>query len=272
MAAVLGLDVSSENWSRGIPYRLLPRMHRAGIRFLMARASLGTVADPAFDDNRVKAFKRGWTPGAYHFMKADDPVGQAEAFAKRINATGGPDNLLIAVDLEAGTDSYADVRTFMERLRTLVRRHPIGLYTNQSTWVRLDNHDATNLFDWLWQARWLLYHQKPPLEVPDFPPRGLGGLPTLMWQPGPYEFAGHRLDGDAFYGSADDLKMLASQRDRVPLPERPAYRKGYNAMILSAQIAISGATVADGFPAFRAGVQAAREDAIQAVRELILVP
>ena len=272
MTPILGLDVSRHNWRRGVPYRLLPPMHRAGIRFLIGRASIGTEPDRSFDDNRAKATHRGWVPGAYHYLVADNPWQQANEFADRIAATGGSDGLLIAVDLEAGTDSYADVVRFMERLRDRIPRHPIGLYTNRSTWARLGSHDATDLFDWLWQALYLLNHQSPPITVPAKPPRGFGGLPTTMWQPGPFVFGGHRLDGDTFYSSMAELHALATQRERVPIESRPAYRAGYVSMVATAALAVETLLISDGSPANKAGQTAARDDAADAVRELRLVP
>ena len=270
MTPMLGLDLSSHNWRRGVPYSQLPRMHKAGIRFLIGRASIGIVPDRSFDDNRAKAVKRGWVPGAYHFLTGASPVAQATVFCDRIRATGGADGLLIAVDLEGDTDSYADVVAFMEVVRHRIPRHPIGLYTNRSTWARLGSHDATDLFDYLWQALYLLYHQSPPITVPAKPPRGFGGLPTSIWQPGPLVFGGHRLDGDAFYGTEDELRALANQRGRVPMPERPAYRNGYAAMVASAALAVETVLISDGSTAFRAGQRAAQDDAADAVRELRL--
>ena len=270
MTPILGLDLSSHNWRRGAPYAQLPRMHRAGIRFLIGRASIGIDPDRSFDDNRAKALKRKWVPSAYHYLTGSSPVAQATVFCDRIRATGGPDGLLIAVDLEGGTESYDDVVRFMEVVRHRIPRHPIGLYTNRSTWARLGSHDATDLFDYLWQALYLLNHQDPPITMPAKPPRGFGGLPTSIWQPGPFVFGGHRLDGDGFYGTEAELRALANQRDRVPLTDRPAYRNGYAAMVANAALAVESLLISDGSPAFRAGQMAAQDDAAAAVRELRL--
>lgn len=272
MDPVLGIDTSIYNWRGGVPFGMLPKLHAKGVRFLVARASIGTQTDPAFEHSRHRGTFRSWVPGGYHYLvEGVDPRAQAETFTAECARTGGIDGLITALDVEDDNRppitnhcTIAQVATWAKVWKDDHPHHQLGLYTNRSSWGRLGNPDAESLgFDYLWQA---LYTGPDPENMPPKPPRGFGGLPTSIWQWGPLHVNGKALDGDAFYGTMDQLRDLAV-RERPPMVERPAYREAYNATIAAALAAIGGITPATGSPAAVAGSTAALEAATSAVQD-----
>ena len=276
MTPILGIDVSKWNWPRGIPPSQYPRLESAGVRFVIGRASVGHEVDTSFVNNVERTTNRGWVAGAYHFLEHGEGKGQADLFVKRCRVAWGDhqcDGLLMALDVELTSRNHVDwqdVREFVARFRILMPRHPLGIYSNRGSWLALGSHDAAQWFDWEFQALYSVHGQKPPVELPPHPPRGFGGLPAPLWQWGPLLVDGHRLDGDAFYGTGAELRKLGKVANPTPVNERPAYRAGYaeSLGLVRAAIGTMSAKHDAGHPAYAVGSRAALDDADDAVAAL----
>lgn len=277
MDPIVGIDTSQYNWRTGVPFGMLPRLHAKGVRFLIARATIGTTPDPAFGHSRHRGTFRSWVPGGYHYLvEGLDPKAQADAFTQECARTGGIDGLNTALDVEddnrppvTNHPTSAAIAGWAKKWKDDHPKHQLGLYSNLATWLRLGNPDAASMgFDFLWQARWYV---SDPSQLPPAPPHGFGGLPTTLWQWGSLDLVGVsgnmlHLDGDAFYGSMDDLRALAA-KEVTPVTDRPAYATSYNATIAQALKALGAITPATGGPAVVAGSTDALVAATQAVTE-----
>ena len=279
MEPIIGIDISIYQWPQGVPFGILGRLHRMGVRFLIGRATIGTTPDKSFPPNRKRADARGWVPGGYHFLYPGvNAVAQAEAYLRVLDQTGGP-RLLCELDVETNRGERPTIRqvdSWVERFRKEHPRQPLGLYTSRSIWGSYGNPDITDLgFDYIWQALWPR-GVNTPADLPERPPAGFGGeRRTPLWQWGSLEVKSPtsdrviRLDGNAWYGSLAELEAL-TRPERPPLVERPAYRMAYNDTIGAALQALAGLALPGGTPAQRAGQEAALEAAKDAVSELVL--
>lgn len=279
MEPIIGIDISRYQWPQGVPYGIQGRLHRMGVRFLIARASIGTTTDPSFEPNRKRADGRGWVPGGYHFLyPAVDGADQAETFLRQLDDTGGP-RLLAELDVERNRGErprLREVERWVERFRREYPRQPLGLYSSRSIWASYGNPDITDLgFDYAWNALWPR-GVDTPADLPERPPVAFGGEGRAeLWQWGSLEVKSPtsdrviRLDGNAFYGSQAQLQAL-TRPDRPPITDRPAYRMAYNDTIGAALQALAALQLPGGTPAQRRGQDAALEAATQAVSELVL--
>lgn len=279
MDPIIGIDLSRYNWSGGVPFDMLPRLQAKGVRFLIARATIGTTRDKSFRPNRNRGTFRSWVPGAYHFLYPGvDAADQAKAFCDYVTDTGGGQGLIMALDVEYNRGErprLRDVRAWVDQYRERFPKHPLGVYSNRSTWGALGNPDVEDLgFDYAWHAYWP-DGTDTPADLPDRPPVSFGGEGrSPLWQWGTLEVrtgSGRmaRLDGNAWYGTMQQLEDLAN-RERVPYPERPAYRKAYNDTVAAATKAVQALVLPDGTPAQVAGHTAAQDAATEAVSDLRL--
>jgi hypothetical protein len=288
MAPILGIDISRhQGWQKGVPFKMLAALGDAGVRYVIARASIGTLPDPHYRAHakRVANARPDWVFGAYHFLD-DGPEGdaQAETFVAECRAAVGPqdlDGLITVLDVERSRKegstnfpTWRQAKAFAQRFRQLVPGHPLGLYSNEDTIAgALGNPDAATVFDWLWQARWTMRGTPPPVQLPDVPPRaGFGGFRTTpLWQWGSLRIGDNRIDGDAWYDTLPKLRDLGKHNGGPgPIEERPNYRKGYNAFIdavIGAIPAVPGPAGPAG-EAFPMGVADAREDVPEVLRLL----
>jgi len=284
MEPVLGIDLSQHNWRQGVPFGMLPRLNAMGVRFLFGRASIGTAVDPSFEANRHRGTYRGWVPGGYHYL-VDSIEGnrQAATFLNELQRTGGVEGLVTSLDVEDDNrppiknhPTLKQVKAFVRDFKDAHPQHQLGLYANRSTWTRLGNPDATDLgFDFVWQA-YYMWGAWTPADLPARPPISFGGEGRApLWQWGSLEVRSMtggnilHLDGDAWYGTLDDLRALGT-RVAPPIQDRPAYRLAYNAAIDAAVAAITALDGPGAPPAGKAGHDAAEEAAIQAVKDLRL--
>lgn len=281
---ILGVDLSVYQGRRGASFKVFDAFTRNGVKFGIFRASLASsYQDPSFAYNRDKALRKGWVAGAYHFLYHGNAAQQAHNFVdavlKAAGKTGFKD-LIAVVDVEwasshASSPRYADVVEFIKTFRQLVPGHPIGIYTAEGYWKSgaIGNRDGENLADFLWQARWIDGDPLTDVTLPARPPRaGFGGWATTpLWQWGALHALGNTYDGNAFYGTLDELKALAGTT-RPPIPERPNYRLGYNTALDAAikDLADTPAPAGPAGPAFPAGVIEATKDIADAIQALRL--
>lgn len=283
MDFVLGTDWSAHQGARGVSDALIRKCHAGGVRFLLNRASLAqTYWDASLVSNVTRAEEKGWVTGGYHFLHHGNAAGQAESFTESMQRLpGGLTGRLAVVDVEwAGKNRTdwprtSDVREFIAQFREFAPRHPIGIYTAEGYWTNamIRNADGEELADYLWQARWIDPDPITNVTLPDRPPRaGFGGWGrSPLWQWGLLRVGTRGVDGDAFYGSLDELRAYGGWQWK-PIPERKNYRLGYNAMLKDSCDLVNDAPVPDGpaGPAFPAGVQDAREDAIIRLERMVI--
>jgi GH25 family lysozyme M1 (1,4-beta-N-acetylmuramidase) len=168
MADVRGIDVSK--WQVDTP-------DLTGLSLLFARASIGTQADPRYNQHIQNARKAGLIVGAYHFNWDAIPVaGQVTAFLK---AAGAVDFFFIDVEGKHAFD-HAQTEEFIDRMHQAGKR--CGLYHSASGYF-----DAGQDYDWV--AKWAA---SPPAQHWDF------------WQ-----YRGDPLDLDRFNGTLAQLQALA---------------------------------------------------------------
>jgi GH25 family lysozyme M1 (1,4-beta-N-acetylmuramidase) len=285
MTPLLGTDISIHNRRLGLPVKTAKLLRKKGVRFVIIRASIGTLIDTAAQRSVKVARDNGFVVGLYHFLD-DGPPGdaQAETFFRQVERAGGPHGLLLVNDVESTRDNrptWNDAKLWARRMGVLAGPdQPLGFYTNRSTAVNLHNPDAASLYDWLWQA---LYTDRedldtPGISLPPQPPRAgfLGFREAAMWQYGPMAFTPpsggqqNKWDGNAWYGTIEELKALTKPRF-VPLPQRPNYALGYNRAIAQSVAAIGLLELPDTVPsgpAFPAGWSEGRDDARRAADEL----
>lgn len=272
----LGVDISVHQWPKGVPFIMLPRLARAGVRFVTARASIGLATDPSFQENRHRTTFRGWPPGGYHYLSSEpDAKAQADVFMGELARTGGVEGLRTICDVEAdsgGLPSLRAIRLFADRFHDQHPAHMLGLYSRASIWAQYGNPDITDLgYDYVWNASWPGGTHNGQ-DLPARPPISFGGegrAPFWQWGtlhiPRPHK-DDLRLDGDAWYGTLDELRALGV-RVRPPLTERPAYILANNAEVQAILASIASRPVPAGTPAQVAGTMAARDAATQAVSE-----
>jgi lysozyme len=218
---LFGVDVSSFQGSPDYA-----KVHAAGVAFVVAKATEGLgYTDPTYARNRKAIPAAGLIPGAYHFLRGTHPGNeQAEAFVKAVDP-----HAIHALDVECLADvrkfnRHLDVPGFVKRYRQLLPGHPLMIYTGRDFWTACAGTATPGpTYGPLWAAGY----------VPNAYVTGVGslaqqwakagthpssGLPWAGWKgwaimqftdkatvPG---IAGG-VDGDAFTGTLDDLRVLA---------------------------------------------------------------
>lgn len=264
MTPILGIDASLYQGSRGMSHRRFKALNHRGVRFGIFRASIGNGRDSSCATNLRRAKALGWEAWTYHFLTPGDAASQAETYA----AVCG--NGLCVLDVEQSGVNFKDVKAFVARFRELKPNRPLACYTSEGAWHSLTNNaDGNELFDVLWQARWTQLGTNEVSDLPPAPPRaGFGGWRTTpLWQYGAFrsqQFA--IIDGDAFYGTREQLTQLGSDL-RPPITERPNYRLGYNAAVVEALAMVPSLVIPDGppGPAYPRGVEDAKVDITDAI-------
>ena len=178
---------------------------------------------------RVKT--AGLVPGAYHFLRAGDGVGQARYFVDEVTKEpGGFTGLLAAVDCETHPDgtfpSFDTIKAFVIEFKRLVTGHPLICYTGHAFWTGVLGNPQGSAIGPLWHAE----YEPNAAEVADGPELGVyGGWPgPTIWQftsnlgqigmgnvPG---FAG-AVDANLFDGTRNDLLKFTSTPEDDVTPE-----------------------------------------------------
>lgn len=200
-----GIDVSK--WQGTVDYAAVKA---AGMEYSIARATLGDAyVDPTFRVNRASAAAVGLIPGAYHFLTPGDGRDQADAFLRTI---GDGHNLLCALDCESQGLTVANIRRFADRFADRTSDHPLFIYTGIAFWRRLGNPDIDG-------PLWLAYYKKGGYDGEQSPvwDYSIGGKHPTIWQYGPRVIGTKRIDGDAFLGTADDLRAFTGATSNVPI-------------------------------------------------------
>jgi lysozyme len=138
-----------------------PAARAHGIAFAFARVADGRdVRDPAFAANWAGMKAAGVIRGAYHFFRpAQDPLAQAAAFLREVEARGGllRGDLPPALDLEVSDGVppavvRARAKAWLARVEAALGRTPI-VYTSPGFWEDLGADAAFGRYT-LWLAHW----------------------------------------------------------------------------------------------------------------------
>jgi hypothetical protein len=163
-----GIDVSK--WQASTP-------SLAGLSFLFARASIGTVADERYAMHIANAKAAGLITGAYHF--GDNRTSAAAQAAAFLALAGDVDFYVLDHEGQYQMTS-AEAKTFIATVRSA--RGGCGLYHSLSGFPDLDQ-------DFNWVALWA------------------GAPPTISWTF--WQYSGSPLDQDVFHGTIDELRAFA---------------------------------------------------------------
>ena len=281
-----GVDLSHWQGEHGLSNTQWAHLARCKVRFAILKATQGTgYVDPSFATNLRRARRHGIEVGAYHFLQRGSAVKQAQHFMRTVRAANGGnlDKLLLVADVErvptptpADDPDWRTVKAFANMLERRAPRVTRFCYSSASYWRSIGNPDGASVFDGLWQARWDgKRHTCTAVNLPAKPPRaGFGGWGRRprMWQYGLFRYGRHRMDGNAYYGTLKELRVLF-RKERIvrPLEERPRYISGYETTVREVALSLPDLVVpGPGSRAWEAGEQEARKDIAEALAALRL--
>lgn len=173
MVDVRGIDVSKWQDPKLLAYSELAKTHR----FLIARATSGTVRDEHFLDHIARAKAVGLLVSGYHFFRPGQDVGdQVEAFGEAFaKANLGTGSLVPALDIEQSEfdgpftpERYVDACHSIAEIWETRWGTPL-IYTNPIDWKLLGSPA------WLKDYLLWLADYTPPANTPL-------SLPWTIWQ------------------------------------------------------------------------------------------
>jgi len=130
-AVLFGVDIS--NHQQNID---LDQIAREGFTAIIAKASEGSdYVDPFFGRNRDGAARNGLLFWGYHYLRAGDPVGNAQCWDR---AVGGDRSIACMIDWEDGGGNLGDALAFKREVEALGYRVPMT-YTGKWYWQRIDS-------------------------------------------------------------------------------------------------------------------------------------
>lgn len=223
---IFGIDVSK--WQTTIDWS---RVARSGIKFAIARASIGTVTDAYYAANARGMRANGIIPGAYHFLepaRVVSPEAQADKFMSLI---GNPEGMLVVLDVEKDGANYpaiTDVERWVARFRAKYPKHPLLIYTGKWYWAGssypIKNANGSR-FGKLWHSHYVSATGSSPATLYQSVTSGMwdpdyGGWPEATF----LQFSSSsvvggvtgRCDANAFRGSLDELRAFTTSNQTSP--------------------------------------------------------
>ena len=211
MAITWLVDIS--NWQGNIN---IAQIAREGYSACVCKATEGTTyKDPKFDRNIAEIKKTRMIPGAYHYLRDGDGAAQARAFHDRVKKHGGPNGWLIQLDCESD-GNVAEMTAWAKEWKRLTRNHPFLIYSGAWWWPRTKGFRGAGLTPYLWHSHYVngtgygsVLYQKVPAGW--WKP-GYGGWneATVLQFSSSGSVAGQKIDVNAFRGTVDQLKKLAT--------------------------------------------------------------
>lgn len=171
---ICGVDVH-DGYQAGLDF---PTLYRQGYRFAAIKLTQGTgyVRDRADDWIRA-ARAAGLITGAYHWLTGADGAAQARWFFKQLMAAGGPDGMLIQLDVE--DDGYGPQMTAWTReWNRLSGGYPFLIYSGAWWWPRTGGFRGADLTPYLWDSHYLGVDLD---TVPDDPAALAARIPASWW-------------------------------------------------------------------------------------------
>ena len=178
--------------------------------------------DPDYAPNVKAAHASGVIPGGYHFIAGGGTV--VEHCKRFVGTMGDPMGLLVAVDVERpnhhDSPKFADVQRWFDEYRKHHPTHPVLLYTGRWFWhpKSFGNPDGSGLSPHSWGSFYPKHPDSGRLSAGWNRPFGGWDGPTIWQYRGGGKLvngkgAGARVDLNAYRGSLDDLRALASRTD-----------------------------------------------------------
>ena len=225
MRRIIGPDVSFYQDSPGTPQGInFVRMNQAS-DFVIIRAGQHLGADSDFEVNWREAKAAGLPRGSYWFYDSRaDPRQQAELWFNLLDGDLG--ELPLFADIEETYNGpfagWANWRQFLDRIKALVGRKEVGIYTAFYYWQNNAPNPTT-------QPAELEYFHRYPLWIANYGvsepmvPRPWGANEWLFWQ--------YTASGDGLYYGVESLEIdlnyfngdaqAFADRFNVPLPTDP---------------------------------------------------
>jgi hypothetical protein len=272
----IGVDVSTYQGANGAP---IAKLVKAGAKFVIIRATIGSAQDSAIDENALAAIEAGVPFGFYCYAYPGVPAAAAAgAFWNAVKPYVAEDTALVYDAEQAQAADKADEWAKALRAAGAGQRN-LTLYTSYGYWRGKGNPDATADYDALWLAYYTEGHQRLDANVDtssvDFQCHGLAGFRrATMVQFGPLTLDGHAYDGDLYAGDIKSWRKVLGDGDptpvRPPIDERPRYRQGANAYLkaLAANAKLLDVPDPGKGPAWETGVGDAKQDALDALAAL----
>lgn len=161
-------------------------------------------------------------PGAYHWLTSASASSQLDHYLGRLDAVGGPEGLLCALDVEdtSSPPNRSVLTSFVEGFASRTGGHPLLLYSGY-WWWRSRCWTGTGLTPYLWDSRYVsgsgsgsaLYAKVPASW---WTPR-YGGWEqaTLLQYSSSASVTGKKVDISAYLGSLDQLKSLTTSTEEA---------------------------------------------------------
>lgn len=225
MRKIIGPDVSfyqdAPNTPQGIDFVRLNQV----ADFVIIRAGQNNWPDSDFEDNWRNAKQAGLPRGSYWFYDSRaDPRQQAELWFRLLDGDLG--ELPLFADFEEAYQGpytgWTHWKVFLDRIKALVGRKEVGIYTAFYYWQRNAPNPVT-------QAAELEYFHRYPLWIANYGvtapqvPKPWGTNEWLFWQ--------FTASGDGLYYGVESLEIdlnyfngdaqAFAQRFNVPVPEDP---------------------------------------------------
>jgi GH25 family lysozyme M1 (1,4-beta-N-acetylmuramidase) len=214
---VLYLVDAHNDYQSGLNIEQVAREDFSGLIVKATQGATGYTAPSAFDSWISRARNADMIPGAYHWLTSASASKQVDHFLKRLDAVGGPEGLLCAVDVEdtSNPPSEGIARAFCDQFEQRTGGHPLLLYTG-AWWWKPRGWDGESMTPYLWASRYVsgsglasaLYGKMPASWwVP-----GYGGWSraTMVQFSSSGKVAGKAVDVNAFPGDLNDLRALTT--------------------------------------------------------------
>ncbi|HST77274.1 MAG TPA: GH25 family lysozyme [Verrucomicrobiae bacterium] len=189
----------------------IDQIHKEGFSFVICKLSQGkSSASYAGSIPWLKRAKQlGMAGLGYHYLTTDDPVAQAQCFAKALMVAGVPGCL----DVEQGSGDIKNVKAFLDEAQRLGAKIPL-LYLPRWYWQQIGSPSLKDL-PALWSSRYpdnnsgyaSNNYQRVPANFWD----GYGGNSVAVLQfTSSAKVAGHTTDANAFKGTLSDFNALVN--------------------------------------------------------------
>lgn len=247
MRKIIGPDVSFYQNKPGTPQGInFVRLNQVS-DFVIVRVGQNIWTDSDFKDNWRRAKDAGLPRGSYWFFDSRvDPKQQAELWVDLLGNDLG--ELPLFADLEedygGAFNGWKNWKQFLERVKTLVGKKEIGIYTAYYYWLQNSPDPTTQISDLEYFHRYPLWIANYNVDQP-LVPKPWAANEWLFWQytskgPGAsYGVESNEIDLNYFNGDARSFSQRfgVPQPDENPLPPDDAVgiRYSINAASLSAR-------------------------------------
>jgi GH25 family lysozyme M1 (1,4-beta-N-acetylmuramidase) len=243
--ALFGLDIA-----RYQPAMDYARCHAEGAAFILHKATEGTsYAYASLYQQRIPAIKAsGAVPGAYHFLRQADPVGQVHYF---LDIIGDPTGMLIQLDWETAANgekpNASAARAWVNEWNAQTSGHPVLIYCPKWFWAEIGSPGGLGDLGPLWASHYLSATSGALAALAALVPAswwsGYAGWsrPTVLQYTSSGQIAGvPNIDFNIFDGSLADLEALTGGGDDMAFDDTDKERLRQIWAVLGDAYALSG--------------------------------